>query len=78
MASRNWIPGWVALICVYFFWGSTYIAIRIGDASWPPFLIAASRYLIAGAVIYPLAKMTSDRDDHLNWRYWRSAAVVGI
>src|SRR5437588_10862640 len=70
--------GWVALVCVYFFWGSTYLAIRLGDRTWPPFLLAASRYLIAGVVLYPLASGSASRRDHRDWRNWRSAAIIGI
>ena len=36
---------------VYFFWGSTYTAIRIGAAEMPPFLLAGTRFLIAGAIL---------------------------
>lgn len=41
-----------ALIALYFVWGSTYLAIRIGLTSYPPFLMAAIRFLCAGTALY--------------------------
>lgn len=42
----------LALIGVYLIWGSTYLAIRIGVADYPPFLMAAIRFPIAGGLMY--------------------------
>jgi len=42
----------IALIALYFVWGSTYLAIRIAVASYPPFLMAAIRFLGAGIALY--------------------------
>jgi drug/metabolite transporter (DMT)-like permease len=41
----------VAFASVYFFWGSTYTAIRIGAAQMPALLLAGMRFLIAGAIL---------------------------
>jgi drug/metabolite transporter (DMT)-like permease len=41
----------VAFASVYFFWGSTYTAIRIGAAEMPALLLAGTRFLIAGAIL---------------------------
>ena len=53
--SRGGAAAWAALLVVWVFWGSTYLAIRVADRSIPPFAMAATRYLIAGAVLYPVA-----------------------
>jgi drug/metabolite transporter (DMT)-like permease len=37
---------------VYVIWGSTYLAIRFGVETLPPFLMAATRFVIPGAVLY--------------------------
>jgi drug/metabolite transporter (DMT)-like permease len=37
---------------VYLIWGSTYLAIRVGVQSLPPFLMAGARFLLAGAVLF--------------------------
>ena len=41
----------LAFASVYFFWGSTYTAIRIGAADMPALLLAGSRFLVAGAIL---------------------------
>ena len=41
----------LAFLSVYFFWGSTYTAIRIGAAEMPSLLLAGLRFLIAGAIL---------------------------
>src|SRR5580698_4140622 len=41
----------LAFASVYFFWGSTYTAIRIGVEQVPPLLFAGTRFLIAGAIL---------------------------
>jgi drug/metabolite transporter (DMT)-like permease len=66
--SRAGFYGWAALLVVWVVWGSTYLAIQVGDRSIPPFAMAAARYLTAGAVLYPAAWLASRR---------RRAAVPG-
>jgi drug/metabolite transporter (DMT)-like permease len=46
---------------VWVVWGSTYLAIRVADRSIPPFAMAATRYLTAGAVLYPAAWLAARR-----------------
>jgi len=41
----------LAFASVYFFWGSTYTAIRIGGGEMPALLLAGVRFLIAGAIL---------------------------
>jgi drug/metabolite transporter (DMT)-like permease len=54
----------LAFASVYFFWGSTYTAIRIGAAEMPALLLAGTRYVIAGAVL-------------LAWCRWRGLRLLG-
>ena len=42
----------LAFAIIYFVWGSTFLAIRIGVREVPPFLLAAMRFVIAGLVLY--------------------------
>ncbi|WP_372997357.1 EamA family transporter [Lutispora sp.] len=49
MESKN--KGLLAYILVCILWGSTYIAIRIGVHSFPPFLFGGFRFLTAGSLI---------------------------
>ena len=41
---------------IYLIWGSTYLAIRLGVESIPPFLMAAVRFLLAGAAFIGWAR----------------------
>jgi len=52
-ASRP--PTWKVLLAfaiIYFVWGSTFLAIRVGVREVPPFLLAALRFLIAGFALF--------------------------
>jgi len=42
----------LALFCVAFFWGTTFLAIRVGVETIPPFILAGIRNLISGAIIF--------------------------
>ncbi len=41
-----------AFAALYIIWGSTYLAILIAVKSIPPFLMAGSRFIIAGLILY--------------------------
>jgi len=42
----------LAFAIIYFVWGSTFLAIRVGVREVPPFLLAGLRFLVAGLVLY--------------------------
>ena len=42
----------LAFSMIYFVWGSTFLAIRVGVHEVPPFLLAAMRFFTAGLVMY--------------------------
>src|SRR6201987_5161013 len=59
---------------IYFVWGSTFLAIRVGVREVPPFLLAAMRFSVAGLV---LCMWTAARGER--WprgREWASALVL--
>ena len=58
---RGRLSAWAALGVVWVVWGSTYLAIRVADRTLPPFEMAAVRYLVAGAVLFPAAWLGSRR-----------------
>lgn len=63
---------------VYLIWGSTYLAIRVAIQTMPPLTMAGVRFLIAGAVLFPVAYWTGDRQgDRLSATHWRSALLIG-
>jgi len=42
----------LAFAIIYFVWGSTFLAIRVGVREVPPFLLAGLRFLVAGLALY--------------------------
>jgi drug/metabolite transporter (DMT)-like permease len=48
---------YLALICVCFFWGTTYLGIRIALESFSPALLVCLRNLISGAITLSVAAM---------------------
>ena len=67
-----------AFAAVYLIWGSTYLAIRLAIDTVPPLAMAGVRFLIAGALLFPIALLTGDREDRLTPRHWRSALIIGV
>ena len=59
----------IAFGLVYVVWGSTYLAIRVGIESFPPLLLAGSRHLLTGLILYPLLRWkTGVRPTAQHWR----------
>jgi drug/metabolite transporter (DMT)-like permease len=72
-------PTWKTLLAfaiIYFVWGSTFLAIRIGVREVPPFLLAAMRFLVAGLVLYGWMIARGERSPSA--RQWRSACLLAI
>ena len=67
----------VAYLVVCVFWGSTYLAIRVGVGVLPPFLFAGLRFLIAGLLLLTVVLALGDT---LPKRLvdWRTQAIVGV
>jgi drug/metabolite transporter (DMT)-like permease len=68
-ARKTSTPVLIAFALVYVVWGSTFLAIRIGIESFPPLLLAGTRHLIAGLILYPLVRWkTGARPTASHWR----------
>ncbi|MCL5263700.1 MAG: drug/metabolite exporter YedA [Chloroflexi bacterium] len=65
----------VAFAAIYLIWGSTYLAIRFAIETLPPFLMAGTRFLVAGAMLYGFARLRGA--PRPAWFHWRAATVVG-
>lgn len=65
-----------AFTAIYVIWGSSYLAIRIGIETLPPFLMAGGRFLVAGVLVLVIAgargPVRFTRGD------WVHAFVVGL
>ncbi len=68
-------PSWRSRI-IYFVWGSTYLAIRVGVREVPPFLLAAMRFLVAGLILYGWMLARGERSP--NARQWMSAFLLAL
>ena len=66
----------LAFAIIYFVWGSTFLAIRIGVREVPPFLLAAMRFLVAGLVLY--AWMIARGERPPTRVQWTSAAILAL
>ena len=65
-----------AFAAIYFIWGSTFLAIRIGVQEVPPFLLAALRFAIAGALLYGWLLARGERPP--DRRAWGSALLLAL
>ena len=68
---------WTGLVTVYFFWGTTYLAIDRSNQTIPPLVGPAIRFLVAGAVLMLLSRIRG------GWRRpqrreWIGAAAIGV
>lgn len=64
-----------AFAAIYIVWGSTYLAIRIAIETIPPFLMAGTRFLIAGLVLYAWARLRGAPSPSRS--NWRAAIILG-
>lgn len=70
---------WVALLAVWFLWGSTYLGIRVAVETIPPFLMAGVRYLIAGGVLAAVLSLWHRQAwRELRRAQWRSLTVTAL
>src|SRR6184192_2384372 len=66
----------LAFAIVYFVWGSTFLAIRVGVREVPPFLLAAMRFLLAGMILY--VWMLAKGAAYPSRRQWMSASILAV
>lgn len=66
----------LALAAVYLIWGSTYLAIRYALDGFPPFIMAGSRFVIAGLLLGVFAVLRGSRLPTL--RQWRNSLFIGF
>jgi len=66
----------LAFAIIYFVWGSTFLAIRIGVHDLPPFLFAAIRFLIAGFILYAWMAARGERSP--TGRQWMSVFFIAL
>jgi drug/metabolite transporter (DMT)-like permease len=65
----------LAFAIIYFVWGSTFLAIRIGVHEVPPFLLAGMRFFVSGIVLYSWLRLKGTPSP--NRREWAGATLLG-
>jgi drug/metabolite transporter (DMT)-like permease len=66
----------LAFAIIYFVWGSTFLAIRIGVREVPPLLLAGMRFFIAGILLY--AWLRARGTPSPTAREWRAASFLAL
>jgi drug/metabolite transporter (DMT)-like permease len=79
MPSHSSAERWKTLLAfaiIYFVWGSTFLAIRIGVREVPPLLLAAMRFFLAGLFLYAWVAARGERQP--TRRQWGAAALLAF
>jgi drug/metabolite transporter (DMT)-like permease len=66
----------LAFAVIYFVWGSTFLAIRIGVREVPPLLLAAMRFFTAGLILYLWMLAHGERSP--SRREWGSVFAIAL
>ena len=72
-------PAWktvLAFAIIYFVWGSTFLAIRVGVREVPPLVLASMRFFVAGAVLFLWMRLTGTPAP--SRREWLAASVLAV
>lgn len=67
----------LAFALVWVCWGSTYLAIRWAVEVFPPYMMAGSRFLVAGVILYGLTRWRGEVPAPPSKIHWRNAAIIG-
>lgn len=68
---------YLSLFCVAFFWGTTFLAIRIGVETIPPFILAGIRNFISGFIILGYL-VYQKKLERVNARQFMRALILSI
>ncbi|MEQ1600790.1 MAG: drug/metabolite exporter YedA [Methylophilaceae bacterium] len=66
----------LALIALYFIWGSTFLAMKFAIESFPPLMMAAIRFCIAGVLLYSFLRLRGSPNP--TSKEWLGATLVGF
>lgn len=72
---RKWLVP-LALLALYFIWGSTFLGMKLAIESFPPFMMASLRFIFAGALLYAVLRLTGTPAP--TRAEWGGAAMVGV
>lgn len=66
-----------ALATVYVVWGSTYLGIALAIETLPPLLMGGVRFIVAGSILYAVARRFDRTSARPDLRQWGAALVTG-
>jgi len=66
----------LAFLTIYLVWGSTYLAIRFGVETFPPFIFAGIRFFIAGLILFSIVSFKYF--SQMNKQVIKVAGISGI
>jgi drug/metabolite transporter (DMT)-like permease len=72
-------PTWktvLAFSIIYFVWGSTFLAIRVGVHVVPPLLFASMRFFVAGALLFAWMRLRGTPSP--SRREWLAASLLAV
>lgn len=75
MAAPTRIRIIVAFAALYLIWGSTFLGIRFAIETIPPLLMAGTRFVLAGAIMYLVAWWQGIGKS--SWAAWRTSLIIG-
>jgi len=73
--ARNRFAIVLSLLALYLIWGGTYLAMRIGLGSFPPFMLSGIRFWLAGCIMYPFLRVRGYQAP--TRRQWIGSTLVG-
>jgi drug/metabolite transporter (DMT)-like permease len=79
MEDTHHVPRWKTLLAfgiIYFVWGSTFFAIRVGVHEVPPLLFCAMRFVAAGLLVYLWA--TAKKEQQPTALQWLSVFLLAF
>ncbi len=69
---------WINMLIIYVVWGSTYFGIAVAIETMPPFLMAAIRFALAGAILLAWDLLRNPNARHMpTRRQLRDSFIVG-
>ncbi|MEO8596142.1 MAG: EamA family transporter [Candidatus Solibacter sp.] len=81
MSRHPLFKPYLALVAVCFFWGTTYLGIRMALESFPPMLLVCIRYMISGSIMLGFARLRGlylPKGRELMWACFTGLLTLGV
>ncbi|MCX6629875.1 MAG: EamA family transporter [Candidatus Solibacter sp.] len=81
MSRHPLFKPYLALVAVCFFWGTTYLGIRMALESFPPMLLVCVRYMISGTMMLVFSRARGlylPKGQELAWACFSGLLTLGV